>query len=225
MKKLSGKLQQFWAHEKSLTILSVILIVHIFIVIPFGQNTIFQKVVFFVFYIGLLSAGLFMLTKNAMLRIVITIALGAMVLFSSGIIISSFYFALANNIIIVLYCILMSWVVLVRTFSDGPVTLHRVQGSIAVYLLISFIFALLYHSIYLIDPGAFKGLNSSDKKELMYFSLTTLTTTGYGDITPALAASRSLANLEGLIGQLYPAILIARLVSMEFESSKKKKAE
>jgi voltage-gated potassium channel Kch len=57
----------------------------------------------------------------------------------------------------------------------------------------------------------------------MYFSLTTLTTVGYGVITPALASTRSLANIEALVGQLYPAILIARLVSMEFESSKMNK--
>jgi voltage-gated potassium channel Kch len=50
----------------------------------------------------------------------------------------------------------------------------------------------------------------------MYFSFVTLTTVGYGDITPAILASRSMANLEALVGQLYPAILIARLVSMEF---------
>jgi len=50
----------------------------------------------------------------------------------------------------------------------------------------------------------------------MYFSLTTLTTMGYGDITPVNGIARSLSNLEALNGQLYPAILIARLVSLEF---------
>ena len=50
---------------------------------------------------------------------------------------------------------------------------------------------------------------------LTYFSFVTLTTVGYGDILPATLVTRTLANLEGLIGQLFPAILIARLVSME----------
>jgi hypothetical protein len=61
-----------------------------------------------------------------------------------------------------------------------------------------------------------------DLKELLYFSFTSLTTMGYGDITPVHPLARSLANLEALIGQLYPAILIARLVSMEIESSARK---
>ncbi|HEY7534991.1 MAG TPA: potassium channel family protein, partial [Thermodesulfobacteriota bacterium] len=51
--------------------------------------------------------------------------------------------------------------------------------------------------------------------KLLYFSFVTLTTVGYGDITAVHPVSRSLAMLEGLIGQLFPAILIARLVSME----------
>ncbi|KIC93810.1 potassium channel family protein, partial [Flavihumibacter solisilvae] len=58
-----------------------------------------------------------------------------------------------------------------------------------------------------------------DLREFLYFSFITLTTTGYGDITPVHPIARSLANLDALIGQLYPAILIARLLSMEFESS------
>ncbi len=54
---------------------------------------------------------------------------------------------------------------------------------------------------------------------LMYFSLTTLTTIGYGDIVPVNAAGRSLATMEGLIGQLYPAVLIGRLVSLQITSA------
>ena len=56
----------------------------------------------------------------------------------------------------------------------------------------------------------------------MYFSLVTLSTVGYGDITPAVAVTKSLANLESLIGQLYLTILITRLIPVVFESSKRK---
>ena len=144
-------------------------------------------------------------------------------LLGSDFLFKSASFEIVDNFVVVVYCIMLSWVVLLRTFSDGPVTIHRIQGAIVVYLLISLIFASLYHSIYLLNSeAAFKGLSSADRKEFMYFSLTTLTTVGYGDISAAIASGRSLSNLEALIGQLYPAILIARLVSMEFESSKNK---
>jgi hypothetical protein len=92
-----------------------------------------------------------------------------------------------------------------------------VQGAVIVYLLIGLVFCLVYHAIYLLsDMQAFKGLTGSDRKEFLYFSLTTLTTTGYGDIVPLWPFARSFSNLEALLGQLYPAVLIARLVSMEF---------
>jgi voltage-gated potassium channel Kch len=53
---------------------------------------------------------------------------------------------------------------------------------------------------------------------LLYYSFVTLTTVGYGDVTPLAPAARSLAITEALIGQLFPAVLIARLVSMELAS-------
>jgi hypothetical protein len=53
---------------------------------------------------------------------------------------------------------------------------------------------------------------------LIYFSFVTLTTVGYGDMAPIHPLTRSLATLEALVGQLYPAILIARLVSLELHA-------
>jgi hypothetical protein len=52
---------------------------------------------------------------------------------------------------------------------------------------------------------------------LLYFSFSTLTTVGYGDITPLHPMARDIANLESVLGQLYPATLLARLVSLEIE--------
>jgi hypothetical protein len=57
------------------------------------------------------------------------------------------------------------------------------------------------------------------RSSLFYFSLTTLTTLGYGDILPLKSLARSLATMEGLIGQLYPAVLIGRLVSLQITTA------
>jgi len=218
-----NRLQQFWAQEKSLTILLIILIAHIFVIIPFGQQTVLGKIIFLVFYVSLLTAGMFLMVKNAMTRTVLIVLLAVLIIMGSDLFLKSVSFEVLDDFIVVLYCLMLSWVVLLRTFSEGPVTIHRIQGAVVVYLLIGLIFASLYHSIYLLNgEEAFKGLDSADRKEFMYFSLTTLTTVGYGDISAAIAGGRSLSNLEALVGQLYPAILIARLVSMEFESSKSK---
>ena len=215
------RLQQFWAQEKSLTILLIILVVHIFIIIPIGQKTILTETIFLIFYASLLSAGLFLLIKNARLRLVLIYILILLLLLGSDFFFQSVKLGIIDDFIAVVYCIMLGGVVLLRTFSEGPITIHRIQGAIVVYLFVSLAFAMTYNSVYLLyGETAFKGLGVLDRKEFMYFSLTTLTTVGYGDISPAIPLNRSLANLEALVGQLYPAILIARLVSMEFESSK-----
>ncbi len=80
----------------------------------------------------------------------------------------------------------------------------------------------LYRLIDVLLPNAFHGLPESGVEHgsgaaLLYFSFTTLTTLGYGDITPVHPLARNLADLEAVIGQLYPATLLARLVSLELE--------
>ena len=61
-----------------------------------------------------------------------------------------------------------------------------------------------------------------DDSQLIYYSMITLTTVGYGDITPVSPQARTLAALEGLIGQLYVAIIIARLVALEIVGRRKR---
>jgi hypothetical protein len=218
--KLPGKqFGQFWAQEKSLTILLVILVVQIFIIIPLGEHTLFGKIVFLVFFIFLLITGIFLFVKSIAWRVVLIIILTLPALVGSDIFFHSQSWEISNNLAIALYCIFLGAIVLLRTFRKGQFTIHRIQGGVLVYLLISLVFALLYQSVYQIQGDAsFKGLNLGDRKEFMYFSLVTLTTVGYGDITPAVVVARSLANFEALIGQLYPAILIAGIVTKVLES-------
>jgi hypothetical protein len=68
----------------------------------------------------------------------------------------------------------------------------------------------------MLRPDAFAGAADNEKgiARWIYFSFVTLTTVGYGDVTPVARAARSLAMLEGLIGQLYPAIILGRLLSL-----------
>jgi voltage-gated potassium channel Kch len=106
--------------------------------------------------------------------------------------------------------------VLAQVFRAGPITMHRVRGSVAAYLLFGLSWAAAYELALRVDPQAFRLAGGKDPRlELVYFSFVTLTTVGYGDITPQIPAARSLAIAEALVGQLFPAVLIARLVSME----------
>jgi hypothetical protein len=108
--------------------------------------------------------------------------------------------------------------ILRQVFRAGPITPHRVQGAIAIYLLLGIFWAVLYEMVELVQPGSF-GISHPGGRavlpQLAYFSFTTLTTLGVGDIVPINPVARSLTMLEALVGQLFPVILIARLVTME----------
>lgn len=109
-----------------------------------------------------------------------------------------------------------------RVFGPGRVTGHRVQGAVLLYLNVAALFAIAYgvletHAPGAIVPsagGALPAAPGARTAALAYFSLATITTTGYGDLAPAHWLARSLANLEATFGQLFPATLLARLVAL-----------
>lgn len=106
-------------------------------------------------------------------------------------------------------------------FNSGRVTPHRIIGAVLLYLLIATAFVAVYALLGTLIPGAFNGLTIEDSprlaSSLVYFSFVTLTSTGFGDVVPVHPLARSLCNLETIIGQLYPATLLARLVTLELE--------
>jgi voltage-gated potassium channel Kch len=121
---------------------------------------------------------------------------------------------------VLVFLIVLTSVVSHAVFAPGRVTLHRVRGAIVIYLHLALIFSVLYLMVTLLAPNAFNppmhAFERSGVSQSLYFSFVTLTSTGYGDIVPQHPFTRSLANLEGIMGQLFPATLIARLVTLEF---------
>ena len=111
-----------------------------------------------------------------------------------------------------------------QTFLPGPVNVHRVMGGVAAYLLIGVTWAFGYKLLLQEIPDAihfqssFAGVSTGEPARLLYFSFATLTTLSYGDAYPVHRVARSLAIAEALIGQLYPAILIATLVGMALQA-------
>ncbi len=122
--------------------------------------------------------------------------------------------------------IVIAFVLLAQVFQPGRVTHVRIQGAIAAYLLFGAGYAHAYHMVAVLQPGAFHnnaGL-MSNVSDWVYYSFVTLTTVGYGDITPVTPTARELSVGEALTGQLYLAVLVARLVAMEvisWQESKK----
>ncbi|MFM0666784.1 potassium channel family protein [Paraburkholderia sediminicola] len=109
-------------------------------------------------------------------------------------------------------------VVGIKVFGTGRATFDRILGAVALYILIGVVWAEAYQLVNSHIPAAYAGMTHEsaphNRATWLYFSFVTLTTVGYGDITPVTHIARSLAILEALIGQLYPAIVLARLVSL-----------
>jgi Ion channel len=121
----------------------------------------------------------------------------------------------------------LTWVVAHAVYAPGRITLRRLQGAVVVYLNIAIIFAAAFSLIWDLSPTAFAGLSApsggpDELATMLYFSLTSLTTTGYGDIVPVNPFARSLANLESIVGQFYLAITVARLVTLELEDRRRR---
>ena len=113
----------------------------------------------------------------------------------------------------------ISTLVILMVLRRGPITARRIQGAIAVYLLLGFIWGQAYEVVALWYPGAFAGaVDGGGSLPWTYYSFVTLTTVGYGDIMPVHPLARAVAVLEALTGQLYLAIMLARLVSLELQS-------
>jgi hypothetical protein len=114
-----------------------------------------------------------------------------------------------------------------HVFGPGRVTGHRVQGAILIYLNLAALFAILYSAIATHLPGAIVQANgallpadpAARNATLTYFSLSALTTAGFGDIAPIHPLARSLVNLESVVGQLFPATLLARIVALHLAHS------
>ena len=101
----------------------------------------------------------------------------------------------------------------------GPVDNDRMLGAVAVYLMLALVAARLFCLVEVLAPGSYaqggEGLVATELVDaLHYFSLVTLSTLGYGDVTPVTPLARNLACLEAVLGQLYLAILVARLVGL-----------
>lgn len=115
--------------------------------------------------------------------------------------------------------------ILATVLRQRRVTQDTLYGSVCVYLLMGVAWAIVYGLVELRVPGSFVqnnqtlvidvGAEAGVSNRLIYFSMVTMTTLGYGDITPVRTLAQRLAVLEAMTGQLYVAITVARLVALQ----------
>jgi hypothetical protein len=215
----------FWSEEHSLSMMLTFLTLQLFLLTPAGFISQFFKAAGSLFMCLTLASGLITMVKPGVLRLTGTVIVVGVVLFKSAdLFFDVQWLSVGDTLLTLLSLSLLIYIVFLQIIREGPVTAHRIRGAIAEYLLIGLLFAFLYGLIAELAPGAFiipQGLRGSadvNAEAFYYFSIVTLTTVGYGDITAVHPFVRSLVMIEALIGQLYPTILIARLVTMELET-------
>jgi hypothetical protein len=215
------RLRDRWA-DPLLTALTILLMVMLFVVAPLQALGIFAFQASELVLALLLVGGVFVMSGShtavvAMLGALVMVVVGAILRIRSPSILDLNLFAGSWLIM----GVTMAWVVARATFGPGRITYHRVIGAVLLYLTVAVVFAALFCFIGSLEPDAFSGLSVEDSpalaSQLIYFSFATLTTTGYGDVSPMHPMARSLCNLEAVIGQLYPATFLARLVTLELE--------
>ena len=120
-----------------------------------------------------------------------------------------------SNLILLFFLAISIGLIIREIFPTRNVTKDTIKGGVCLYLLLGFFWFNIYEIIYTFNSNSFKGIVSSNSQaDLLYFSYTTLTTVGYGDITPVVNIARIFANLESIVGIMYPAIYISRLAGM-----------
>jgi hypothetical protein len=206
--------------DSLLTGLTGLLVVMLFVVAPIQALGLFVFQAFELVLAIILVGGVFIMSGS---RIAAVAMLGALVMATVGAVLRIKSPSLLDlNLFAGSWLIMgltLGWVVARAVFAAGRITYHRVMGAVLLYLTVAVTFAALFNFIGTLEPKAFAGMSVRDgpalASNLIYFSFATLTTTGYGDVAPVHPIARSLCNLEAIFGQLYPATLLARLVTLE----------
>jgi hypothetical protein len=197
----SGSWQQRWA-DPALTVLAIELAVAIFIIAPLGvlapgSGLVLPLLLTALVLTPALLAAVLVASDNSTARAAVFVATALIVegmvvgLHQPSVLVTSLHMIGA----LIMGCALI-WVVAHAVFAPGRVTYHRIVGTLLLYLMIGATFAGLYGTL------------------VLYFSFATLTSVGYGNVIPMHPLTRGLSNLEAVVGQLFPATLIARMVTL-----------
>jgi len=120
------------------------------------------------------------------------------------------------------FFVLTTWIAARQVLFRGHVDGNSIIGAICIYLLLGLTWGLMYLLVEGLSPESFKGVTSGGWRDqlpdLVYFSFVSLTTMGFGDITPAGPVARFLVYTEGVVGQFYIAIVVASLVGVRISS-------
>lgn len=155
-------------------------------------------------------------------RTSVAFALTVLLLVAGGVALDRSGLDLAHLLVMLVFFVWVAWVAARQVLFTGAIDGNKIVGAVCIYMLLGYIWALGFMFIAELSPGSFNGLPQVDWQEnffsALYFSFVTLTTLGYGDITPATPLARFLVVTEALAGAFYMSILVASLVGVRLSA-------
>jgi hypothetical protein len=214
---------RFLRGDGSLTVAVLLLVLFVFVLSPLREMNDVGGLALDIAFAASVGFGAWFLYEPQPIMRLFLIFLGATLIlrvadFSIG--------GLALDVLSALFTLvaasLLGTMFITRALRDGRINMHRIMGAVGSFLLVGVVFSQTYRILALLVQDAFTvggapAPASVFLPRVTYFSFVTLTSLGYGDITPLHPFARALVVLEALTGQLFLAILVARLVAMELE--------
>lgn len=211
----------------------LVFLVLFMVLYSFSAKGIVEQLILDLMMVGLL-ASVVVILKQTTRSLVISLVLGVpwiLAVFVDLFVVTDRIMSLATTLAGIPFLLFVTGVVFKHLFESEEVTGDTISGAISVYLLLGLIWAAGYRFLESLAPGSFAGPMGIDTEtgveipNYLYFSFTTLTTLGYGDIVPLSAPARTMAILEAVAGPLYITILISQLVSKYVSRRGKKESE
>jgi hypothetical protein len=195
----------------------------LFIIRPFLSGFVAINVLFDIFFFFILISGVYAVSeRKGGFVIGMILVLPAFVAALSDYVVKIPAIGVTERVFEVLFLGYTACMILAHVFRQKKVTLDTISGAICAYFLIGFVWGLCFSLLEQAQPGSFLMAEQQvDPSHFIYYSFVTMSTLGYGDITPISNPARSLSLLEAVVGQLYIAILIAKLVGMHIAQAQR----
>jgi hypothetical protein len=190
-------------------------------------NTLLSDIIIAALYMIFMLTAIFTVSKSGISKIIgVAFAIPVAILSVGQIVTETSMTDIMFQVLAICYLCYAIVLIIKYIFDQQIVNANKIFAALCVYLLISLVWALLYSMIEVIQPGSFIYVLAEEQSPLklkfgygdtassLYYSLVTMTTLGYGDIAPANEVARMFASTQAVIGQLYIAVLIARLVGL-----------
>ena len=199
---------------------------------PLSRELVAGKLVYDVLYTAVyISAVIAVFRKRTLRRLAIILGAPTIVLSWVAVTVSglpALPTAILYHSFAIVFLVFVVVTVLQSVYSESQISTDSVCGAFCGYLVVGIVFGHVYCLVEAARPGSFHGsdefvahlhINEDRFFLLAYFSLVTLATVGYGDITPATELARSLAVVEAIVGQFYIAVLIADLIGKKLSQA------